>query len=115
MKIILLLILIQSTSVFAINVEYSDDILSMHEQYNSTELEDIAELVEVYLMDNCTGISGEYTIVYTSGSVDLFVSWDKWKVLSFDNKSVLDIDVTLWQAPGSYKLEQFSKLNCNVK
>lgn len=117
MKSLVLWIIFYVSPAMAVNnnmveLEYSEALISMHSNYNSSELEELKALIETYLVLECPAVSGKYSIEYINGSVDLFVSWDEWKVVDSNNKSILDIDVTLWQAPGSFKLESLSNLSC---
>lgn len=96
-------------------VNYSDEIVSLNEQYNSDTLLEVKGDIETYLAKKCPGKSQALTVELANLDVDLFVSWNTWVLKNNKGKAIAEVEVTFWQSPESYKLDSFNLFSetCN--
>ena len=108
-KIILAMLLACSSNlVFAfgdIQLAYSSEIENILYWYNAQEAVEVKNLLQQKLQENCDSIFGHLVIEQVSYDVDLYVGWHTWNIVTPAGDVVAQTDVTFWQAPGDYKIE----------
>lgn len=111
MRLLAVLTVLVSQLAFAnpetYTVTYSDEIIEINDQYNFEELESMKVEIVRLMTKACPKSAANLNIQLVNLDVDLFVSWNTWVIQNAEGEAVAAIEVTFWQAPGSYKIDKF--------